>query len=54
MTLDSPSAPHPARFARHPLPFGEREKRYFVFENSAFSFGPVSALWRMTPSQPAW
>src|SRR5262249_13028758 len=26
MTLDSPSAPHPARFARHPLPGGERKK----------------------------
>src|SRR5262249_54520901 len=24
--LDSPSGPHPARFARHPLPVGERGK----------------------------
>jgi hypothetical protein len=30
-----------------------RGKSYFVFENSAFSLGPVSALWRMMPSQPA-
>ena len=35
---------------------GERMSRfpYFVFEKNAFSFGPVSALWRMMPSQPAW
>ena len=27
VTIDSPSAPHPPRFARRPLPCGEREER---------------------------
>ncbi len=27
VSLDSPRSPHPARFARHPLPSGERGKR---------------------------
>jgi hypothetical protein len=26
---------------------------YFPFEKNPFSFGPLSGLWRMTPSQPA-
>ena len=59
----SPPTPSVAASLRRPTPpangrdgdSGERisTMSYFVFENSAFSFGPVSALWRMMPSQPA-
>ena len=27
---------------------------YFAFEKKSRSFGPLSGLWRITPSQPAW
>ncbi len=50
MYLDSPRAPHPARFARHPLPFGEREESYDASRRTAFSYWPAP----MSPPAKIW